>query len=299
MSHDTASLLFAGLIDDAGMFPPASKPLEHAIADHIEVRHSSEHWMLGRFLCPLSRLDALTARSAEVPRVGVVFDVPATDWPAPVATGVERVLAWERYADVTAIELRLPAQRPGEAVRQLAQHPAVAKLDGRVPLFLEVALREQEQMAEALDAIAHTDPAVRFGAKVRLGGATAEAFPPNAAVASFVSQAVHDGVPFKATAGLHHPFRTTDTSLDVLQHGFVNLLAAVALPAADTVTVISETVAAAFQIDGSGLTWRGQHADHTALALARTRLTAFGSCSFSEPAADLTTHGILTAGATV
>ena len=101
------------------------------------------------------------------------------------------------------------------------------------------------------------------------------------------------GLPFKATAGLHHPFRTRDEQIGVLQHGFVNLLAATALVGADGAAIIGEADPAAFELSAVGLRWRDRVADAGTLARAREMFTAYGSCSFEEPVADLVAHGIL------
>jgi hypothetical protein len=102
------------------------------------------------------------------------------------------------------------------------------------------------------------------------------------------------GLPFKATAGLHHPFRLRDEVIGVLQHGFMNLLAATALAeVADAAAIVAETDPGAFELSAAGLRWRGHVADAGALARARELFTAYGSCSFDEPVADLVAHGIL------
>jgi hypothetical protein len=58
--------LLAGLIDYAGLFPPASLSMEQALANYARYRAGEHAWMLGRFVVP-------AARAAEVPS-----DVPTS-----------------------------------------------------------------------------------------------------------------------------------------------------------------------------------------------------------------------------
>src|SRR5438477_108730 len=66
-------------------------------------------------------------------------------------------------------------------------------------------------------------------AKIRTGGVTPEAFPKSAEIVRFVRTCLAANVPFKATAGLHHPIRcfhplTYDAdSPQGTMHGFLNL----------------------------------------------------------------------------
>jgi hypothetical protein len=262
MTRDARRIALERLIDDAGLFPPARKPMERAVADHRAARAGSHSWMLGRFLCPVSRLGEL-ARAGVDPawRLGAIAD--DAGW------GVE---AYDGPGAIDAIELRWAGELPGAP-------PGVS-------LFVEVS------DVEVLQSLAADG---RAGAKLRCGGLTADAFPADAAVAGFVSECVRLRLPFKATAGLHHPFRTRDDEIGVLQHGFVNLLAATALPDADTVAIVGEADPDAFELSAAGLRWRDRVADADALARARELFTAYGSCSFDEPVEDLAAHGILEA----
>ena len=45
-----------GLIDYAGLFPPAKLPLNEAISEYISHLKDEEKWMLGRFIIPISKL---------------------------------------------------------------------------------------------------------------------------------------------------------------------------------------------------------------------------------------------------
>src|SRR5438552_3294700 len=47
--------LLAGVVDYAGLFPPARLPLDQAIRRYAEYRQGTDAWMLGRFVCPAAR----------------------------------------------------------------------------------------------------------------------------------------------------------------------------------------------------------------------------------------------------
>jgi len=149
-----------------------------------------------------------------------------------------------------------------------------------VPVFLEVWPGDDA----ALDVVRERGA----GAKVRCGGPTPDMFPSPAELAHFICGCRDRGLPFKATAGLHHPIR------DGVAHGFLNLLGASVLAHAegagprDLVAVLLDEDAAAFAVGDDAFTVRGHALGAGAVAATRERLfTGFGSCSFSEPVEDL------------
>ena len=89
------------------------------------------------------------------------------------------------------------------------------------------------------------------------------------------------GVPFKATAGLHHPLAADGS------HGFLNVIAACAF---EDAAALTEDV----RLEPDGLRWRDRAAGPDELArVRREQLVAVGSCSFSEPVDDLKELGVL------
>src|SRR5262245_19073872 len=58
--------LLTGVIDYAGLFPPASLSLEQSIANYARYRNEPESWMLGRFICPAARLRELLPDNIEL-----------------------------------------------------------------------------------------------------------------------------------------------------------------------------------------------------------------------------------------
>jgi hypothetical protein len=109
-------------------------------------------------------------------------------------------------------------------------------------------------------------------AKVRCGGT---AVPPAAELGRFLAVCRDVGVPFKATAGLHHPLAAEG------RHGFLNVIAACAFED-------SRALTGAVALTPAGLRWDGREAGPQELErVRREQLVAVGSCSFFEPIDDL------------
>ena len=136
-------------------------------------------------------------------------------------------------------------------------------------------------------------------AKLRTGGETADKFPLPETILEFIRSCRAANVPFKATAGLHHPLRSThrftyqpDSPLGIM-NGFLNVfLAATFLRTGTTselaVQLLNEQLPEAIGFDDDGVTWREHRVSHQEIASARRDFAiSFGSCSFTEPIEDL------------
>lgn len=139
-------------------------------------------------------------------------------------------------------------------------------------------------------------------AKLRTGGVTPEAIPDPEAVAAFIRACADRRLPFKATAGLHHPIRAkypltyeADAPRAVM-HGFLNVFLAAAFAwqgERDIEPILAETDATAFSF-GARAQWRDRSLDAEQVREARGHFAhAFGSCSFEEPIRDLRALGLL------
>lgn len=261
--------LLAELFDDASLFPPASLSMTAAGEHHRAARGGPFSWMLGRFVCPVERLD-------EVPRgvrVSVTVGGPA-DVPRPGDAAAGFVAAVEcRSADVDVADL-------GDACAAI----------GVDDVFVEVPPR-----GDAVAALAGSG----VGAKLRLGGPDASSVPAAVAVADAITAAATEGVRWKATAGLHHPFRRRDPTGQFMMHGFFNVLAATAAAMAGAggptvVDVLEEPDPGSFLIADDRFGWGQWTVDARGAARLRAEgLTAIGSCSFSEPVDDLVALGVI------
>jgi len=123
-------------------------------------------------------------------------------------------------------------------------------------------------------------------AKLRTATATPET------VAEFLCAAAARRLPFKATAGLHHPVRTS-------MHGFLNVFAGavfawLGMDRTAMTNLLNETDPQAFGFHDDGLRWRDWRASTAQVAQARREFAhSFGSCSFEEPAAGLRALGLV------
>jgi hypothetical protein len=118
------------------------------------------------------------------------------------------------------------------------------------------------------------------------------ATPSSETLAEFLCAAAARRLPFKATAGLHHPIRTS-------MHGFLNVFvgATFAWLGMDRITLtnlLNEADPQAFDFRNDGLRWRDWRASTAEVAQARREFAhSFGSCSFEEPIDDLRALGLV------
>lgn len=296
------------LIDYAGLFPPASLDLDAAVETFVRHRSSPQAAALGRFVIPASRLDEFSTLAS--PHLPAVPEFDATDddpEPWAVSALVSAAGDLEKVeADLALIEAfndRHTTVGKGAAIVDTIELKAetgqeidaiLDRLDDEIYPYFE--LDHRGDVRGAVAAIAGLDG----GAKVRTGGITPEAHPTVDELAGFILACHRAEVPFKATAGLHHPVRAHQASVGVVQFGFLNVFVGAALLHAGVVDastfgeVLAEESADAFEHSTDGLGWRGRMIDVEQLVAARSRFGhSFGSCSFDEPMQDLVTLGWL------
>jgi hypothetical protein len=288
-------------IDYAGLFPPAGLDMAQAVANYASYRSGPHAWALGRFVVPAARLAALEdAAGALLPR-----------GPAPDRWRIAALLGSDAAGELKAIgefNCRHAAEGAGAAavdvVEAKADTPeAIVRLLSLVPAYLQAYV----EIPIARDPAPLAVVVARGGGrlKVRTGGVTADAFPAAADLVRFIRAAHRAGVPFKATAGLHHPLRAEyrltyePGSSCAMMFGFLNLFLAAAFIAnglddSAAAQLLDERDPAAIRFDPDAAEWRGRRLEVESIRRARESvIVSFGSCSFTEPIGDLQSHGLL------
>lgn len=289
--------LLANVIDYAGLFPPAKLDMAPTVSNYAAYRAGPDAWMLGRLVVPV-------ARFAEFEK--------AAHGKLPIVSGPTHDDAW----GITA--LTVAAEDPGfardiEAIEQFNDRHATQGADAAYVDCIEVKASSASGIDAALDLVTDdlfpyfelpvdSDPrgliaalaGLDAGAKIRTGGLVPEAHPSIEAVAAFLLACARAEVPFKATAGLHHPLRHQAKDVGCKQHGFLNVFIAGALASTGkidevgAVAILSDESAESFRVADDGIAWRDLRLTVGELRHSRDAFAhAFGSCSFDEPLADL------------
>lgn len=295
----TLHALLTGAIDYAGLFPPASLPMVDAAKRYAHYRQAGDEWALGRFVLPLTRVDELARAQQDLAATGQSWRLSVLVNREPAADGkVIRDLnqAHAGCALIDSAEAKLPSVA-SEARRVVAA--LVDELPQSVRLFAEVpAVPEIAPFVAAIGA-------ANACAKIRTGGVTADAFPSVESVGRFLLSCADHGVPFKATAGLHHACRgryplTYDAAAPSgPMFGFLNVLIGAAMARCGrSLAEVSEVLATEdpgdFGFTDDEVAWRDVRISRQqVLESHATFALSFGSCSFEEPIHDLRGLGLL------
>ncbi len=288
--------LLSGLVDYAGLFPPASEDMRPALENYASYIQSPDRPALGRFIVPISRLNELeeSARGIMPQRPGsepwrlsvlVAEDVRSAGEEMLKYNGRHSSGSADGHAVIDVVELK--ASTVDEIGYQRQDLPPSFTAYFEIPITAEVP------------ALVKTISRVGARAKVRTGGITPEGFPRARALADFIAACKRETVAFKATAGLHHalrgkyPLTYEPSSQSGMMYGFLNVFIAAALLYAgeseDTaLTSLEETDPSGFRFDDDAIHWREKRISAPHIRAFRSEFAiSFGSCSFREPVEEL------------
>ncbi|MEO8336861.1 MAG: hypothetical protein ABI664_17895 [bacterium] len=292
MPPDSLRILLAGLVDYAGLFPPAALSMVDVATNYATYRQSQDAWALGRLVVPAARLHELSAIVASRNQLG------SNAWRVSALVGDDvehdaaRITEWNvsangLVADTVELRVKSPA--------------AIAQLSS---IFRDITAYVEFPLAD--DPAPYIDAIARAGAraKIRTGGVTADAFPQPLQIVRFLRTCAERDVAFKATAGLHHPLRdcyrltyAPDAPRGEM-FGFLNVFLAAAfarngLRDSELLHLMDERDASSLHFTDDAIRWRDDEIDIQRLTDIRAGFAiAFGSCSFREPIDDLHALGL-------
>jgi len=272
--------LLTGLIDYAGLYPPAGLEMQAALRNYFSYLHSKHALALGRFLVDMPRVGDVKRIAGDAPRGCriAVIATPSANW------DVLRHMLDEGLA-IDTVEVKV--QQPDEIDSTVRSIPHGLQAYFEIPLI--------GASAGFFGAIESHGARV----KLRMGGLVAEAFPSVEAILKMLNALAARKLKFKATAGLHHPIRSRHPfsyqpeSPTGMMHGFINLSCAAAVLFAggaeeDAQGLLEEQDSSAWHVTEDAIAWRSLRWSAEDLRQVRERFfMSFGSCSFTEPIEDL------------
>ena len=172
-------------------------------------------------------------------------------------------------------------------------------LNKNVSVFYEAAPgKELETISKA---ISYFNMVGNFaGYKIRTGGTKASSFPTAEKIARALSICSENETPLKCTAGLHHPFRHFDSSVNTKMHGFINVFCAGIFAynldpnERELTRILLEEDPGKFIFTNEKIAFEEFEVFEEEITEAREKfIISFGSCSFEEPVNDLQTINYL------
>ena len=303
--------LLKRIVDYAGLFPPAGLELRDAITNFARYRATPDAWMLNRFVIPVGRLGELAAFEelfAEDPPFRFsVLGTGASDsvsFLEALEQDIGRISAFHSHHDgnvqVEAMEVRWPEALLDSREEALASFlgDVAARFEGAelhdIELYLEVPLDDKlsERLPTVVGAL-EAQERLHVACKIRCGGMRPEDHPDPQVLAPILAALAEAGVPFKATAGLHHPLRHYNEGAGVHMLGFLNVFGAGVLAArhgldeASILRILEDEDPSHFQFDDTRFRWMDYSVTGDEIPHLRRFATTFGSCSFDEPREDL------------
>jgi len=307
--------LMSGLIDYAGLFPPASLPIDKAIAEYLFYKKSEYKDIVSRFVVPVSSVENLKlickehnvkniSLSVILPEMG--FDENNEKAIYQAIDNLSNNIKSNNFIEVSSFEIKLPKNLTAETkddITQLSKKiiSQINLLNESSRIFFEPYVLDdnwKNNIDIACDIISVNKD--KSGFKLRTGGVTKDAFPHTDILAYSIKKCSDLKIKFKATAGLHHPLRHYNSSVKTKMHGFFNvfigfLIAGKYNPGLEVLKrIINSESPEKFNFTDDFITY-----GNYALSLKDIKkikesfMLSYGSCSIDEPIDDLKTLNLL------
>lgn len=312
-----------GLIDYAGLFPPAKLPLDEAFPNYVKYKNEKYQKIISKFICPAEKLSELQSLLYEIPE--------SFERVYPVSVlgkgGLDKedffmnleydLKNWHTFqsknstvTESKTFEVKIPevliASGNSDTIYDLIEPCSdfISQIIGEdVIIAFEVTLIDdwKHNTRKSIEAIKrHNLNFDNVIFKLRTGGLTAEAFPATDQVAFVIHELLDRNIPMKCTAGLHHPLRHFNKSVNIKMHGFFNIFCCGVIAYThnishhEMVNLLEDENATRFEFSGEYFSWNGYRVTLDEISAGREEfLLSFGSCSFNEPLEDMKSMGLL------
>jgi len=276
-----------GIIDYAGLFPPAEHNLEEAITNYNKYLHSPDSWILSKFIIPASLLNSVPpALNEKILTANGSYSVIISN-----TEDIESIIKYKniyKKTFISALEIK-----PNVNLDNLSNKIKFIKneVNKDIEIYFESNTNPDRRLIEQIKELRKNG--MNAGYKLRTGGVTQDAFPSPEIVASVIKLCAENKIPFKATAGLHHPFTHFSSDMNTGMYGFINIFSAGMFaikynPDEKELTdIITDENPGNFFFEDNLKRGDYELSSEEIRHIRRDYFISFGSCSFDEPREDL------------
>ena len=278
------------LIDYAGFFPPAGLDIETVLDNYASYLKDKNGWMLGCCIVPARLLHRVALHP------GFRFSVIIS--PGVPQNELDQLSGF--VGSITMVETRL-----SEIAN--SQNRCLDYLPHLQDRLIQAGLQDVMLFVEA-DSVAPIALQIvsfnlsnsggggikKVGYKLRCGGLIKKDFPAPEKVADTIRICCEHEIPIKFTAGMHQPLRNHSTELNVMQHGFINIIGAALLywsgnlSKVEILECLLDQRGQNFHFTEKKFSWKDKSILATEInQLHKSSVKSFGSCSFAEPVGGL------------
>ncbi|MBC8197748.1 MAG: hypothetical protein H8E60_07680 [Candidatus Marinimicrobia bacterium] len=304
MIANSLKLFLTKLIDYAGLFPPAKLQLKLALNNYNNDIKCLDKWMLSQFILPLSNLNNITEK---------MMDGFSQNFPLKLS-----LLSNDLDLDID--QLFLFKDKFGEKVEFSGLESKILDIHSfhtilektnevqnknqlNMASFFELPTQENwiDKMIKSIEIITefNFNHNSNFGFKLRCGGVEPYMFPSPENIAETIIICIQNNISLKFTAGLHHPVRHYNDSIQTKMFGFFNIFIGGMLAKkyrfnhVELIEVLIDQSSNNFKFKEEGLSWKKYNLSNKEIIQFRENdFISYGSCSFNEPREDLTKLGI-------
>lgn len=301
---NTLKELLSGILDYAGVYPPAKLDFTSSYTNYCTYRNSPKAFMLGSFVCPITNLEDL--RASQTPESPIDVSVIASaaqnqeNFFRQLESDVEKTTSYFSHAipshNLYSFEVRLMSydtdiQKCEKVLNKLYS------INKNTKLFLEVPFLDGWENS-VLEMISRISEQTLCNAKIRTGGLNQNSFPTVKQLQQFIYACANNELPFKATAGLHHPITHWDDEIKVIMHGFFNVFISAICMYHNYEHEIVEKILSSqntsdFQFYDEYAVICDNKITLEEIQQGRTFALSFGSCSLDEPVEHLVSLGYI------
>lgn len=319
----SALIFHNGIIDYAGLYPPAKLSLHDSLKNYSAARKGRNNWILNRFVIGSGLLKELDEYRDNLLTDGEPFRLSVVGTYEPTVEGFQQsiddaLLEIEHlhqsnpgWIATESFEIKLPDETLKSEDPELLEeliHETSSRFEqvefAPEEIYYEMDLNENwkneaEMVFQVLaqhqtDLDNHFEQSKIAGFKMRCGGVTKELFPSVEQLAHIICLARDFTVPIKFTAGLHHPVRHYDENIETHMHGFWNVFGATmlaytqGLEPKEIENILEEEDVDVFTFTEEGFSCKRWRISMEEIEqLREIAVLTFGSCSIDEPLDDM------------